>query len=368
MNTFRFALLALLALTVSACDSGVVVEDTPSDAVLYVGNAGNFSDNNGSLTRYVLADSAVTQDAVPNLGGGVQNVYAEGSRVYVLLNFSDSFTSNRGRIDVLDAVSNTRTQQIDVNTPRALGGTSFIGGFGTAEAYATNLYSNTVTSVNLIGGTVGETLDVGPNPEGAVNAGGKVYVANSGFGAGTTVSVIEFGRVSTIEDVCAGPRTLLRDADGEVWVVCTGASDFSTGAVTAPGQVVVLDARSGAVRQRFRFEDETLGSATFGQDGVAVGGERPEIYVITGDGVVRFDTAANTQGARIRVAGAPVGAVAYDTAADRLYLGRPDADNPFTADGQVTIHDRGGAQVGQFRAGVAPVALAFASTREVVEG
>ena len=367
MNLSRLALLALLALTVAACDSGVDGNAT-NDAVLYVGNAGNFSDNNGSLTRYVLADSSVTQDAVPNLGGGVQNVYAEGDRVYVLLNFSDSFSTGRGRIDVLDAVSNTRTRQIDVSTPRALAGVAFTSA-GTAEAYATNLYDNTVTRVNLVSGTTGETLDVGPNPEGAVDAGGKVYVANSGFGSGTSLSVIENGRVSTIEDVCTGPRTLLRDADGEVWVVCTGASDFTTGAVTAPGQVVVLDAGTGAVRQRFTFPGETLGSATFGQDGVAVpGSARPEIYVVTGDGVVRFDTEANTQGTRIRVAGAPVGAVAYDAASERLYLGRPDADNPFTADGEVTVHDRAGVQVGQFRAGIAPVALAFASGRRVVEG
>lgn len=366
MTLLRSALLALLVFSIAACDS--TGPDGPAASVLYVGNAGNFSDNNGSLTRYDLATETATQDAVPNLGGLVQNLYGEGNTLSVLLNFDDSFSTGRGRIDLVDAVTGQRTRQIDVRTPRAQAGFVFTGS-GPAEVYVSNLYDNTVTPITLASGEAGTPISVGSAPEGVVSAGGRVYVANSGFGAGTSLSVLADGRVvDTLDGVCTGPRTLLRDADGEVWVICTGARDFTTGAVTAPGEVVVLDAATGAVRQRTAFPGETLGSATFGQDGTVTASlDRPEIYVITETGVARFDTRTNTRTARIVVSGAPIGAVAYDVAEDRLYLGRPDAASPYTVDGVVTIHDREGTEVGRFGAGIAPASMAFVSATRLVQ-
>lgn len=364
MLRLRFALLALLVLTVTACDSTEPVE-LADDVVLIVGNAGNFSDNNGSLTRYALADSTVTQNLVPTLGGLVQNVYGRGGSAYVLLNFSDSFSSGRGRIDIVDAFTGQTERQIDVRTPRAIADRELTGD-GPLSLYVSNLYNGTVTPVNLTTGQAGTPIAVGANPEGVVRVQSRVFVANSGFGAGTTVSVIENDAVvQTLTDVCTGPRTLLADAENEVWVICTGARDFATGAVTSPGEVVVLDGASGVVRQRVTYAGETLGSATFGQDG-AIDRDAGVLFVIAEDGVIRFDTRSNATVGRIRVAGAPVGAVAFDADAGRLYLGRPDASNPFTVDGVVTIHTATGTEISRFTAGIAPVSLAFASRGRVI--
>ena len=355
MSRLRLALVALLALTVSACDSSE--PDDLSDVVLYVGNAGNFADNNGSLTRYAPETGTATQDAVPNLGGLVQNLVRTGDELFVLLNFDDSFSTGRGRIDVVGGAGQ-RVRQIDVRTPRGLGGAGAVG-------YVSNLYDDTVTPVDLVTGTVGTPIPVGTRPEGVVEAAGRVYVANANFGRGTTVSVVQNGAVAeTLADVCAGPRTLLADREQEVWVVCTGRSDFATGAVTAPGQVVVLDGASGQVEERFAFEGETLGSATLGQDGFVTDDGR-QVFVVADSAVLRFDTRSNTLAARIETPGAPIGAVAYDRAQERLYVARADADNPYTVDGVVTIHTLAGAEVGRFGAGIAPVALAFVTLDRV---
>ena len=352
----RPVLLAVLALAVAACDSG-----GPDDAgrALYVGNAGNFSDNNGSLTRYVLETGETAQDAVPGLGGLVQGLVSTGDELFVLLNFGDSFSTGRGRIDVVGRAGG-RLRQIDVRTPRGLGGGPTLTDAG-GSAYVSNLYDDTVTPVDLATGTAGTPIPVGRRPEGVVAVAGRVYVGNADFGKGTTVSVVQGGAITeTLADVCAGPRTLLADRQQEVWIVCTGRSDFQTGAVTAPGQVVVLDGATGAVRQRFTVEGETLGSFTFGQDGFVTADGR-EVFVVADGAVLRFDADDNRLVARIEVPGAPVGAVAYDAEAGRLYVGRADADNPYTVDGVVTVHDLGGAEVGRFRAGIAPAALAFAA-------
>lgn len=355
MSRIRFALVALLALTVSACDSSE--PDDLSDVVLYVGNAGNFSDNSGSLTRYAPETGATTQDAVPDLGGLVQNMTSTGDELVVLLNFKDSFSTGRGRIDVIGGAGQ-RVRQIDVSTPRALGG-------GGSSGYVSNLYADTVTPVDLTTGAAGAPIPVGARPEGVVEAAGRVYVANADFGKGTTVSVIQNGAVAeTLADVCAGPRTLLADREQEVWVVCTGQSVFTTGAVTAPGQVVVLDGATGEVRQRVVFEGETLGSATQGQDGFVTDDGR-QVFVVADGAVLRFDTRSNTLAARIETPGAPIGAVAYSALDGRLYVARVDADNPYTVDGMVTIHDLTGAELGGFAAGIAPAALAFVTLDRV---
>ena len=366
----RFLLLAL-ALGLAACDS--TEPDVPAAArALYVGNQGNFSDNNGSVTRYDLEGGAVTQDAVPSVDGLVQNLVSLGDRLVVLLNYDDSFTTGRGRVDVVDLETGALEAQAAVGTPRALAGRTFTGD-GPTEVYVSNLYAGTVTPLSLIDGTVGAPVAVGgdypeTNPEGVVSVGSRTFVANSGFGAGTTLTVLDTDSgdvIDTVENICTGPRTLLGDRGGEVWVICTGATDFSTGAVTAPGQVVVLSS-SGTVRQRYTAEGETLGSATFGVDAVYAP-ESDEVYVIGTGAVLRFDAETNGLEARIEAPGAPIGAVAYDADAERLYLGRADAQSPFAADGAVTIHDRAGAQVGRFAAGIAPAAMAFGTARRDLE-
>ncbi len=369
MTRFHVALLALLTATATGCDSDGIEPTT--DVVLYVGNAGNFADENGSVTLYDLGTEAVTPDAVPTLGGLVQNLYGGANTLYVLLNFGDSFSTGRGRIDVVDVISGQRTRQYDVDAPRALAASGPpTSGVEPGEVLVSNL-AGTVTRLDLGTGETGDAIPVGSAPEGVLNVGGRVYVANSGFGAGRSLTVIDAVStdiVQAIDDVCAGPRTLLADDDSDVWVICTGNRDFTTGEITAPGEVVVLDGPTGAVRQRFTYPGETLGSATLGQDGTIVRGGRREAYVIATGRLLRFDTRADEAAGQIAVSGAPIGAVAYDRIDNRLYLARPDADNPFTADGEVTIHDRAGTQVGQFRAGIAPLALAFATRRPVIEG
>ncbi len=362
----RLSLLALVVV-LAACDS---TTDTPTADVVYVGNQGNFSDNNGSITRYDPETGAVAQDAIPDLGGLVQNLYGDGATVRVLLNFDDSYTTGRGRIVTFDAVGGQRTGEIAVRTPRALGDGAATAGSPTT-GYVSNLYNDSVTPVDFTTNEAGTPIPVGSAPEGVVSAAGRTYVANSGFGYGTTLTILDTAAgtvLGTVEDVCDGPRTLLADAQQDVWVICTGATDYTTGEVTAPGQVVVLDGATGTVRQRYTATGETLGSASLGVDGAVVSdGGRQEVYVIASGAVLRFDAASNTLDTRIEVDGAPIGAVAYDGTTDRLYLGRPDAQNPYGADGTVTIHDRTGAQVGQFTAGIAPAVIVFASETRRVE-
>ncbi|MDX1531490.1 MAG: hypothetical protein R3362_08185, partial [Rhodothermales bacterium] len=250
-------LLALTAFLFPGCDSAVDCSADPDcvepGATVLVGNQGNFTDQTGSVTVYDATADEATQNALGVTNALVQGLYldpASDDRLFVLLNFNDSFSTGRGRVDVVDLASNTVTAQIDVDTPRS----AYRDG---DVLWVTNLYGDTVTPIDLTTNTAGTPVDVGTNPEGLTRAEGGLYVADNGFGLGTTVSVVDPAArtvARTLDLACDGPKTLATDAEGEVWVFCTGKTvydeDFNVIEQTNGG-VVVLDGATGAEVTRF---------------------------------------------------------------------------------------------------------------------
>lgn len=319
----------------------------------YVGNQGNFSDANGSITLFDALNSVAVDDAIPNLNTLVQNIFLRNGTGYIMANTSD-------RIDVVDLESNTRISQIiNVPSPRYMAFAS------DQKAYVSNLFSEAVTIINIDDNCPEDTIGVGANPEDIAVVAGRAYVANHGFGAGTTLSVIDIttdSLIETIDVACDGPRTLEVDYDEELWVFCTGNTiyndDFTEIISQTNGQVVVLDGATGAEVDRIEL-DAQLGAASGGQDAFYDLTTR-EAYVVQGNNILVFDTRNNTQLDPIAISGdETIGAVAYDGGTDQLYLGRITG---FTTAGFVSIHDRSGTEISRFTAGVAPASIALLQT------
>ncbi len=357
-----FALL-LTALLLPGCDTmtecSADANCAEPGATVFVGNQGSFTDQTGSVTVYDATTGQATQDAFGIANALVQNVVLdrdENGRLFVLLNFNDSFSTGRGRIDVVDLETSAVTAQIDVHTPR-----SAVRDAGTL--WVTNLYANTVTPIDLATNAPGAAVEVGMNPEGLTMAEAGLFVANNGFGFATTVTIVDpvARTVSQTLDVgCDGPKTLGTDPEGEVWVFCTGKTvydDEGTVVEQTDGAVVVLDGETGAEVARIALDGQ-LGAGALGQEAVVVPVLR-EAWALVGDRVVRFDTATNTQAETITPdvpAGHLLTAVAYDTVEGRLLLGAAPAD--FVSAGEVVFTDRQGARLGGFEAGVLPTAIA----------
>lgn len=336
----------LLLLTLAGCDLLGSDDDgaAPARGIL-VANQGNFTAGDGSVTAYDpgTGQAADVLGADGQLGTIVQSLLATDDRVYVLGNTGD-------RIDVLDAATYARVGQIaGVPSPRYM---AVVGDTG----YVTGLYAGVVTVVDLNANAVVGDVAVGANPEDVAVVGTRLFVANHGFGAGTTVDVVDTAArrvVQRIDVDCDGPRFLEADRDGDVWVFCTGQTlydaEFNVVGET-DGAVRVLDAATGAVAARLAV-DGRLGTQGPGQD-AWLAPEADEVFVIKDQReVLRFDTRTNAARGGFAVAGDPVGAVAYDAGAERLYLGRVPG---FTDAGYVTVHDRDGSQTARFPAGVAP--------------
>ena len=318
---------------------------------VYVANQGNFSDANGSITQYDLAEGMADQDVVSGLNTLVQSMTIHDGLGYILGNTSD-------KIDVIDLSTNERVDQIrEVISPR------FMKVVNEGKAYVSNLFRSSVTIIDLTDHSVQGTIPVGMNPEAIALIEEKAYVANFGFGtADSTVTVIDVATdsvVDTMQTGCDGPRFLEVDQENELWVFCNGKTvfndDFTEIIEETNGQVVVFDSDSGDEVQRMQF-DVQAGASSLGQDAWFDPASN-RMFFVMGSSVVVFDASLNEQVNTIDIPGDElIGAVAYEASEGLLYLARITG---FTTAGFVSIHDDSGMEVDRFTAGVAPAFIAF---------
>ena len=319
---------------------------------VYVGNQGNFSDANGTVSIYTPSSGAVEEDGIPNLNTLVQSLAIYENTGYIMANTSD-------RIDIFDLTTNTRTGQItDVASPR------YLSVVAENKAYVSNLFSSSVSILDLNSGTVSGTITVGSNPEDIAVAGNKAYVANNGFGGDSTLTIIDVTTDMPLQSMdlgCDGPRSLEVDGQNEVWVFCNGNtiynSDFTEVIERTNGQVIIINDADEIVT---RFElDAQVGASSAGQD-THYDPVSDRIFLIQDKTLLVFDTTTNTQLDDINIPGdESIGGVAYDAASDQLFLSRITS---FTTAGFVSIHDMTGMEVDRFNAGIAPTTIALVQT------
>lgn len=336
---------------------------------IWVGNQGNFSDHNGSVTFYDPG-SGEASAAIENFGTLVQSLALHKGSVYVVSNTS-------GALDILDAASRQRTGQVrGLNSPRYMAVAS------ESKAYVSSLWANQIYVVDLASQTVVDSVAVGSNPEDIAVVAGRAYVANSGFGGDSTLSVIDTSAdtlVATLDLGCDGPRHLEVDAEEELWVFCNGNTvyndDFSEVLARTNGAAVVLDGATGQINTRIELASQ-VGAATLGQD-TYYSRETGQIFLLyhTGDPAIEeqylvFATATNelvTQGSLTGEEAA--GAIAYDARSERFYVARI---TDFTSAGFVSVHGMiggiiGGAMLERIPAGIAPAHILLEVTSDVVE-
>jgi len=350
--TWRLAaVLVSVLVAVAACDSSEPEDVGPVISGVLVANQGNFSDANGSVTAYDPVGQTVAQ-VLTDLGSTVQSLSVRGNVLFVLSN-----SANRIEVVALDQ-SFPRTVIENVLSPRYM---AFISH---DKAYVSSLFASPdvftggkVTVLDVTAGTVIDEIAVGDNPEGIALVGTRAFVANSGFGAGRTVSVIDTQTddvIATVDVECDGPRFVLVDADQDVWVFCTG-NEFGPSGPTN-GAVRIISPQSLEIMARIEINGR-ISTVGPGQDAALAPASGLMYAVRDASTLMRFDAGSNVLLDEIGpFDGAGIGAIAIDETAGRLYLGRVPG---FTEAGEVTIHELSGQQIERFQAGVAPTYIAL---------
>jgi len=333
--------------------------------MVLVANGGNFGDQNGTISSYDPKTDEVRHS--PSLNGFLQGLLLDGTNLYALVN-----TFSVGRVHILDLETMGLIRLLEnLPAPRSM---VVVGG----TAYVSNLVfgsNGVVVPVTVSTNESDDPIAVGDVPEGIVEIGGRIYVANSGIlGSGSTLSAFDVGEqvARTIEVSCDGPRDLFVKNPVVLIILCTGKTvfndDFTQILLKTNGAILFFATDSETVTNRIDLDTQlgaTNGTVAGHYDSVA-----EELYATAGDVNAIYRINTRTYALDETFVLAPddgligLSGIAYDARSERLYVGRfprssAGAFPDFTSSGSVVILDRDGTELSSFTVGPAPSQILF---------
>jgi YVTN family beta-propeller protein len=197
---------------------------------IFILNEGQFGKPNGSVSffnRKDLDSVAIEGDIFKknnnrNLGDVVQSMTIVDSRAFIVVN-------NSNKVEIVDAGTfKSLAPEITLKSPRfavssnnKLYVTEYVGATYPAAA----IVKGQVSVIDLVTYKVLKTIEVGKMPDKLLLANGKIYVANN---RDNTISVINPNNdvLETTIVVADRPNGLVQDATGNIWVYCSGYSQY----------------------------------------------------------------------------------------------------------------------------------------------
>ncbi len=222
----KFLLATVIALTIFSCKKN---EETPGPITTtdyshgaFVSNEGNFMSNNASVSYISLSDVVnndiyYSQNNAP-LGDVLQSITIANNKAYAVLN-------NSYKIEVINMQDMKNQATISgFEYPRHM----VVAGNG--KGYVSDgAMAGFVRVINLSNNTIESSIQVGNGPEKMLVHNNKLYVCNGGGWAyDNTVSVIDLSTNSVVEVIAVGdsPQDLTLDANGNLWVLCSGITNY----------------------------------------------------------------------------------------------------------------------------------------------
>jgi YVTN family beta-propeller protein len=247
-----------------------------------IANEGNFGRGNASLSYY----DATSHDVYNNiyetvnqkkLGDTANDICLRDTLAYIVVSISDKI-----EIISIKTFKHVNTIQLPPGSSPSRLAISEEG-----LLYVTNLYTNSVSVIDQHSNKLIKSVSVGPNPEDIIIIKDQVFVANSGFGFGNTVTVFSTINHEVLNDIKVGynPLSFEIDHNERLHVICTGSyNNYEDPDDDIPGGIWNIDPQSHSVIDSMVLEEtffpgELKISKSYG-------------YFIEGKKVVRYDTQA----------------------------------------------------------------------------
>lgn len=196
---WKLSLFLVAVLSLGACsnDDDVTKQITDSNATsttnyAYIVNNGNWNANNGAIMSLNMANKSwITADIYKASNGkgigDAQDAVIAGNKLFVTSTTAD-------KIEILDLNGKIiKTVPMKNRSPRYI--------IADGNAIYFTAYSGYVYKMNTENYDVKDSVQVGDHPEALAVANGKIYVANSGYGTGNTISVIDEGAFKKAKDI-----------------------------------------------------------------------------------------------------------------------------------------------------------------------
>ncbi|MGE5313828.1 MAG: YncE family protein [Acidobacteriota bacterium] len=356
MKNISSVLLLFLLLAVGGCKKDNTIVDPGvsigTSQVVYVVNEGNFNKANASLTLFIPDSNKTYQDVFAsvnqrNLGDVGNDMVVWGSYGFIVVN-------NSQKIEVV-SLDNLKS----IGTIAIPGSKSpfKVAIFSDAKGYVTNLYDNSVTVFNPMSfAIVKDRIPVGVNPQGIAVCNGKVYVCNSGYGADSTVSVIDPSTDTVVKTIVVGksPSEIAVDSQNKLIVKCDGVSSYPDPQKESAGSIVRIDPATNAV-----IGTLALPLATYDHPSKMAVTATGFAFIKVKTGIMKIATTTMSvvNAAFIPMSSFSVNGMAFENAKNRLYVA--DAMDYVSA-GTVTLYDgTSGSVVTTFKTGIIPGTIAF---------
>lgn len=183
---------------------------------VYITNEGNFGFGNAKVSFYDIASGNVVEDlyAPANgvaLGDVCQSIRLFNNKAYVVVN-------NSNKVEVVDPSTFVVTATITgFNSPR------YFLPVSNSKAYVTDLYANSIAVVDLNSNTITGSIPCRGWTEELVLAYGKAFVTNK---SRNKVYVIDTATDQLSDSIVVGPggNSIVSDANGKLWVLCSGGT------------------------------------------------------------------------------------------------------------------------------------------------
>lgn len=308
---------------------------------VFITNEGPFGSGTGTVSFYNRTTGEVSNnifEVVNNrpLGNIVNSIEMHNDKAYIVVN-------NAAKVEVVNVADFVSTGSIEnLGIPR------FFLGIDEHKGYLTDwssgikvidLHTNSVTSTIATGGSGAEQMKL---------IGSEVFVANSGgYDKDSTVAVINTSNntVGSIITVGHNPKALSVDANGKLWVLCSGILDWVNPANDTPGKLVRVNPTTKTIELTITFA-----SASDHPTALVTNEAKNKLYYTLNGGVYEFDINATSL-----TSPALINRSFYNIGIDPVsnYLFGTDALD-FVQNGYVLRYTLSGTLVDSFQVGVIP--------------
>jgi YVTN family beta-propeller protein len=352
VSKMLFILTVLIVMILMSCekDPASSKKNVIPEKVLkgvFIVNEGSFTAANTSLS-YFDSDSGKMYNNVFHSANGVglgsvaNSITIYDTLAYIVVNNSD-------KVEVINI--NSFKQVATIQFPAGSSPRNMVL-LNALKAYVTNLYTNNCSIVDLTNYQIAGSIATGANPEGLLIANSKLFVANSGFGNGNTVTVISTSTDGVLDTVKVGdnPISVNKDNNKNVYVLCSGSyGDWADPNDDTPGGVWKIDSNTHAVVDSFIVQNHPSRLCL---------GENNEGYFINNGAITEF----NYQNMQVVDSSLVFGnfyGLNFDPISQLIYA--LDPKDYFSQNGEMIIFDQLGIEKARYEVGLIPGTLAFYS-------
>jgi hypothetical protein len=241
----------LLALTACNKNDNTTPTGAWSNSVFIV-NEGPFQNGSGSISAFDRDSHLVTNNLFETangrpLGNIVQSMSVYKDRGFIVVN-------NANKIEVVNLEDfKSDTTIANLPSPR------YFVGINDQKGYVSCWGDSTVKVISLLDYSIVTSIRMENGPDKMMLAGNFMFVLNTGgYGTDSTVSVVNTDNDEAVALIKVGPRPsgIQQDANGDIWVLCSGMGyNFSPAPGDTPGKLVCLDPVSFNILREISFPD-----------------------------------------------------------------------------------------------------------------